>query len=155
MKYIQIFLISMLPLIELRGAIPYSQILGMPLFPSIVLAILGNILPVPFIFLFAKKILLWGKGKKYIGSIFTWILNKGEKGGRKLNNGSKGVLCALIIFVSVPLPGTGAWTGTLAASLLNIRFNKTMFCVLLGVIISGCIMGLGSSGIIKVFQIFV
>ena len=83
-KYLIVFLISMVPLIELRGAIPYAVGFGLPIVPSIIVAVIGNMLPVPFIFLFARRILEWGKDKKYIGKFFTWCLEKGEKGGKKL-----------------------------------------------------------------------
>ena len=84
MQYLIIFLISMVPLIELRGAIPYAIGFKLPLLPSYIICILGNMLPVPFIFLFARKILVWGSDKKYIGGFFNWCLKKGEKGGKKL-----------------------------------------------------------------------
>ena len=80
-KYLWIFLISMVPLIELRGAIPVAVGLGLPIVPSIIISVVGNMLPVPFIFLFARRVLEWGKDKKVIGGFFTWCLEKGEKGG--------------------------------------------------------------------------
>ena len=83
-KYLIVFLISMVPLIELRGAIPYAVIFELPIVPSIIVAMVGNMLPVPFIFLFARKFLIWGQEKKYIGGFCHWCLEKGEKGGRKL-----------------------------------------------------------------------
>ena len=120
-KYLWIFLISMVPLIELRGAIPVAVGLGLPIVPSIIISVLGNMLPVPFIFLFARRVLEWGKDKKVIGGFFTWCLEKGEKGGRKLEaKAGRGLYWALLLFVGIPIPGTGAWTGTLAASILNM-----------------------------------
>lgn len=83
-KYLIVFLVSMIPLIELRGAIPYAIGFNIPLIPSYIIAIIGNMLPVPIIYLFARRVLLWGKDKKIIGKFFTWCLNKGEKGGKKL-----------------------------------------------------------------------
>ena len=83
-KYFLVFLISMVPLIELRGAIPYSQAFGMPLWSSYIVAIVGNMIPVPFIYLFARKVLIWGADKPVIGKFFTYCLDKGEKGGKKL-----------------------------------------------------------------------
>ena len=119
-KYLWIFLISMVPLIELRGAIPVAVGLGLPIVPSIIISVVGNMLPVPFIFLFARRVLEWGKDKKVIGGFFTWCLEKGEKGGRKLEaKAGRGLYWALLLFVGIPIPGTGAWTGTLAASILN------------------------------------
>ena len=109
-------------------------------------AIIGNMLPVPFIYLFARKFLEWGKDKKLIGKFFTWCLEKGEKGGEKLKEtaGNKGLFFALLLFVGVPLPGTGAWTGTLAASFLKIDFKTSILAVTLGVLLAGIIMSLGS-----------
>lgn len=152
-KYLIVFLISMIPLIELRGAIPVglSPLLGgaIPLIPLYIICILGNMLPVPFIYLFARKILVWGSDKKIIGKFFKWCLEKGEKGGKKLQEkaGKTGLFFALLIFVGIPLPGTGAWTGTLAASILDIDFKTSILSVMLGVILAGIIMGLASAGV--------
>ena len=140
-KYLIIFLISMVPLIELRGAIPVAVGMDLPIVPSIIVSVIGNMLPVPFIFLFARRILEWGKDKKYIGKFFTWCLEKGEKGGRKLEaKAGRGLYWALFLFVGIPLPGTGAWTGMLAASILNMDFKKSVLYVLLGVLLAGAIM---------------
>lgn len=148
MQYLIIFLISMVPLIELRGAIPYAIGFQLPLIPSYIICILGNMLPVPFIFLFARKILVWGSDKKYIGKFFTWCLQKGEKGGQKLQaKAGRGLYVALFLFVGIPLPGTGAWTGTLAASLLDMDFKKSTLAVMCGVVCAGIIMGLLSGGV--------
>lgn len=140
-KYLIVFLISMVPLIEIRGAIPYAVGFGLPLVPSILVAVVGNMLPVPIIFLFARKVLEWGKEKKYIGGFFTWCLEKGEKGGRKLESkAGKGLYWALFLFVGIPVPGTGAWTGTLAASILDMDFRKSTLAVMGGVLLAGAIM---------------
>lgn len=148
MQYLIIFLISMVPLIELRGAIPYAIGFQLPLVPSYIICILGNMLPVPFIFLFARKILVWGSDKKYIGKFFSWCLQKGEKGGQKLQaKAGRGLYVALFLFVGIPLPGTGAWTGTLAASLLDMDFKKSTLAVMCGVVLAGIIMGLVSGGV--------
>lgn len=145
-KYLIVFLISMVPLIELRGAIPYAIIYGLPIVPSYIIAILGNMLPVPFIYLFARKILEWGKDKKVVGKFFTWCLVKGEKGGKKLQEkAGRGLYFALFLFVGIPLPGTGAWTGTLAASILDMDFKKSVISIICGVILAGIIMGVLSS----------
>ena len=146
--YLWVFLISMVPLIEIRGAMPYAVGFELPLIPSIIVAVIGNMLPVPFIFLFARKILVWGKDKKVIGKFFTWCLEKGEKGGRKLEaKAGRGLYWALFLFVGIPLPGTGAWTGTLAASILNMDFKKSTLAVMCGVLLAGAIMLLGSLGV--------
>lgn len=147
-KYLIVFLISMVPLIELRGAIPYAVGFDLPLVPSLIVALVGNMVPVPFIFLFARKVLEWGKDKKYIGGFFTWCLEKGEKGGRKLEaKAGRGLYWALLLFVGIPIPGTGAWTGTLAASILNMDFKKSVLFVLLGVLLAGAIMLAASLGV--------
>ena len=140
-KYIWVLLISMLPLIEIRGAVPYAVLWGLPLVPSCIVAVVGNMIPVPFIFLFARKVLEWGKDKKYVGKFFTWCLQKGEKGGRKLEEkAGRGLYWALFLFVGIPLPGTGAWTGMLAASILNMDFKKSTLAALAGVLLTGAIM---------------
>ena len=140
-KYFWVLLISMVPLIEIRGAIPYAVFWGLPLIPSIIVAVIGNMVPVPFIFLFARKVLEWGKDKKVIGPFFTWCLQKGEKGGRKLEEkAGKGLYWALFLFVGIPLPGTGAWTGMLAASILDMDFKKSTIAALGGVLLAGAIM---------------
>ncbi|MCI6866765.1 MAG: small multi-drug export protein [Lachnospiraceae bacterium] len=147
-NYVIVFLISMVPLIELRGAIPYAVAFGLPLAPSYVIAIIGNMLPVPIIYLFARKVLIWGKDKPYIGKFFTFCLEKGEKGGKKLQaKAGRGLFVALLLFVGIPLPGTGAWTGTLAASLLDMDFKSSIIAVMLGVILAGIIMGAASAGL--------
>ena len=146
--YLVVFLISMIPLIELRGAIPYSIGFGCNPWICFAIAIIGNMLPVPLIYFFARKVLIWGKDKKYIGKFFTFCLQKGEKGGKKLmKKGPQGLFIALMLFVGIPLPGTGAWTGTLAASILNMGFKRSIIAVILGVLIAGCIMMLASLGV--------
>ena len=153
-KYLIVFLISMVPLIELRGAIPYAVGMGLPTVPSIIVAVLGNMLPVPLIFLFARRILDWGKDKKVIGGFCRWCLSKGEKGGRKLEaKAGAGLYVALLLFVGIPLPGTGAWTGTLAASLLNMDFRKSVLYVLLGVLLAGAIMLAASLGLFSAIDL--
>ena len=145
-KYLIVFVVSMVPIIELRGAIPIAEGLGLNIFLYYPTAIIGNMLPVPIIYLFARKVLEWGKDKKYTKKFFTWCLEKGEKGGKKLKEsaGNKGIFWALLLFVGVPLPGTGAWTGTLVASILNLDFKTSILAVTLGVVLAGIIMSLGS-----------
>ncbi|HAJ49272.1 MAG TPA: small multidrug export protein [Eubacterium sp.] len=147
-KYLYIFLISMVPLIELRGAIPVSQGFQLPLLQSYIVCVIGNMLPVPVIYLFARKVLEWGKDKKYIGKFFTFCIEKGHNGGEKLKEkAGRGLFVALLLFVGIPLPGTGAWTGTLAASFLDMGFKKSVIAVLLGVLLAGVIMGIASAGV--------
>ena len=147
-KYLWVFFVSMVPLIELRGAIPISQGLGLPLLPSYIVAVIGNMLPVPIIYLFARKVLEWGADKPVIGKFFTFCLEKGKKGGEKLQEkAGRGLFWALMLFVGIPLPGTGAWTGTLAASILDMDFKSTVASVMLGVLLAGIIMGAASAGL--------
>lgn len=151
-KYLLVFMISMVPLIELRGAVPVglSELWGeaLSIIPLYITCIIGNMLPVPIIFFFARKVLEWGADKKIIGKFFSFCLEKGEKGGKKLQEkAGKGLYVALFLFVGIPLPGTGAWTGTLAASLLDMDFKKSTIAVTAGVILAGIIMGLASAGV--------
>lgn len=147
-KYLWIAFISMVPLIELRGAIPVSQGLGMPVIPSYIVCIIANMLPVPIIYLFARKVLEWGADKPIIGGFFSWCLTKGEHGGQKLQaKAGKGLFLALLLFVGIPLPGTGAWTGTLAASILDMDFKSSVLAVMLGVLLAGVIMMCVSFGV--------
>lgn len=160
-KYFWVFFISMVPLIEIRGAIPYAltQIeLGYPLnfVLCCVLAVLGNMLPVPIIFFFARKVLEWGKDKKVIGKFFTFCLEKGHKGGKKLEEkAGRGLYWALFLFVGIPLPGTGAWTGTLAASILDMDFKKSVLAILCGAMLAGVIVGLICSGVLGALSFLV
>ena len=151
-KFFIVFFVSMVPIVELRGAIPIAESLNLNIFLYYPIAIIGNMLPVPIIYWFARKVLEWGKDKKFIGKFFTWCLTKGEKGGENLkaSAGNNGIFWALLIFVGIPLPGTGAWTGTLAASFLKLDFKTSITAVSLGVILAGIIMSLGS----KIVSIF-
>lgn len=142
MKYLMVFLVSMVPLIEIRGAVPIALGMGLPLIPSMIVCVLGNMAPVPIIYLFARKFLLWGAQQKHIGKFCVFFLEKGEKAGQKLvaKTGRGGLAVALMIFVGIPLPGTGAWTGTLGASFLDMGPKSTTVAVCLGVLMSGTIM---------------
>lgn len=143
------FFISMVPVVELRGAIPIGVGMGLPITTAYVIAVIGNMVPVAFIYLFARKILEWGSDKPVIGKFFTFCLEKGEKGGNKLKEkAGRGLFVALMLFVGVPIPGTGAWTGTLAASLLNMGFKKSVIAVVLGVLMAGLIMAAISMGVV-------
>ncbi len=141
----------MVPLIELRGAIPVAYTIkatmenpeNFNLVLAYIVIALGNMVPVPLIFFFARRVLEWGKDKKVIGRFFTWCLKKGEKGGQKLQaKAGHGLYIALLLFVGIPLPGTGAWTGTLAASFLDMDFKKSVLAIIGGVALAGIIMGL-------------
>ena len=131
----------MVPLIELRGAIPVSQALKLPVISSYVVSIIGNMIPVPFIFLFARKFLEWGQDKRLVGGICRFFLWRGTSAGEKMQaKAGRGLYFALFLFVGIPLPGTGAWTGTLAASLLDLDGKKTSLAVMGGVLLAGVIM---------------
>ena len=151
-KYLLVFFVSMVPLIELRGGVPIAIGAGIHWFPAIVVCAIANMLPVPIIYLFARKVLLWGANKPVIGKFFTYCIEKGESGGRKLvaKTGRGGLFVALMLFVGIPIPGTGAWTGTLAASFLDMGFKSTTAAVSLGVVMAGIIMALTSSGVLHV-----
>ena len=155
-QYLITFLISMVPLIELRGALPYALANGIPTLPAYLVCMVGNMLPVPVIFFFARKVLEWGADKKYIGRFFTWCLEKGHSAGQKLQEkaGTRGLFIALLLFVGIPLPGTGAWTGTLAASILDMDFKSSIVAVLLGVLLAAVIMGVGSLLVINGVHLF-
>ena len=152
-KYLTIFLISMVPIIELRGAM--LLVVADPdyqLIPALILCIIGNMLPVPFIYFFARKVLVWGAHKRFIGKFFRFCLEKGEHAGQKLvkKTGRGGLFLALLLFVGIPLPGTGAWTGTLGASFLDMGFKSTVVAVCLGVIIAGVAIGVGGEAVLHI-----
>lgn len=150
-KYIYIFLISMVPLIELRGAVPVSQVMGLPIVPSFIVCIIANMLPVPIIYLLQGRC---SSGELTNRSlvVFSFCLEKGEKGGKKLQaKAGRGLFVALLLFVGIPLPGTGAWTGTLAASILDMDFKSTVAAVMLGVLLAGMIMMIVSLAGVSIF----
>ncbi len=140
-KYIFTFLLSMVPIFELRGGIPVGVSMGVKWYHAVIICMIGNMIPVPFIYLFARKVLEWGADKPVIGKFFTWCLKKGHSGGEKLKEkAGKGMFWALLLFVGIPLPGTGAWTGTLAASFLEIDFKKSIVAVACGVVLAAAII---------------
>ena len=142
----------MVPLIELRGAMVMAVGMDLNYLVSLIVCVIGNMLPVPVIYFFARKVLLWGQDKKYIGKFFRFCLEKGERGGQKLvkKAGRGSLFVALMLFVAIPVPGTGAWTGTLAASFLDMGIKSTALAVSLGVVIAGVIMGLASTGVFSI-----
>ena len=154
LKYLLVFLVSMVPLIELRLAMPMAMAMDLDYWTSLVICVLGNMFPVPIIYFFARKVLIWGKDKRYIGKIFTFFLEKGEKAGKALTKkaGRGGLFIALMLFVGIPLPGTGAWTGALGASFLDMGIKSTTAAVCLGVILAGTLMGLASLGVFSIVE---
>ena len=153
LKYLSCFFISMVPLVELRLAVPMAVSMGLSYWPSLVVCVIGNLLPVPFIYFFARKVLEWGKDKKYIGSFFNWCLRKGESGGHKLTQraGRTGSFLSLMLFVGIPLPGTGAWTGALIAGLRDLRLRYALPVIGAGVAAAGIIMLALSHGVAVIF----
>lgn len=151
MRYLIIFFIAMLPLAELRIAIPTGLTMNVPIIQTYIISLIGNILPLPFVFYFSQKILSWGKDKKYIGSFFKFCLEKGKQAGKKLQKkAGRGMFLALVLFVGIPVPGTGAWTGILAASILEMDFKESIGACFCGVLLAGVIMAVSSMGILSV-----
>ncbi len=154
-KYITVFFISMVPLVELRGAIPFSQLQNLPVIPSYIVSIIGNMVPVPIIYLFARRFLRWGENTRALGPLCRFCLVKGEAAGKRLSaKAGRTVFVALMLFVGIPLPGTGAWTGTLAASILDMNFKETTIAVICGVLMAGMIMMAASFGIFSMLGAF-
>ena len=143
----------MVPLIELRGAVPIGVGFGLPEWLVCIVAMVGNFIPVPFIFFFARHFLEWGSGIKWkhLSKFCKWCLKKGEKGGKKLQKKTgNSIYLALALFVGIPLPGTGAWTGTLAASMLNLDRRKSLIAVTCGLVLACSIMLVISLGLFRV-----
>ena len=152
-NYIVAFLISMVPIVELRGALPWAIVNGLPVIPAYIVCIIGNMVPVPFIYLFARKALEWGSDKRIVGKPCNFCLDKGDRAGKKMEEkAGRGLFLALLLFVGIPIPGTGAWTGTLAASILDMDFKSSCLAVMLGVLLAGIIMGVGSSGVLSIYN---
>ena len=142
LRYMSVFFLSMVPLLELRGAIPIAVGLGIEPVHAVIVCAIGNLVPVPFIYFFARKFLVWGLDKKYIGGICHFFHDKGQRAGEKLSGkaGKWGLMLALTLFVGIPVPGTGAWTGTLGASFLNMGAKETALSVGVGVALAAVIM---------------
>ena len=151
-KYLAVFFLSMVPILELRFAGPFAGGMGLPYIPALITCVIGNMVPVPFIYLFARKFLLWGARQKYIGKFCTFVLEKGNKAGKKIvaATGRGGTFVALMLFVGIPVPGTGAWTGTLAATMLDLGPKTTAAAVSLGVIMAGIIMAVASGSVFHI-----
>lgn len=152
-KYLIVFFLSMVPVLELRFAVPIAVGMDIPYIPALITCVLGNMVPVPFIYKFGRGFLKWGANQKHIGKFCRFMLEKGETAGRKIISatGKGGTFVALMLFVGIPVPGTGAWTGTLAASLLKLDPKATAAAVSLGVIMAGVIMALASGGVFHIF----
>jgi len=142
-----VFFCSMLPIIELRGAIPLGWGLDLPWWQSYILAVIGNIIPVPFILLFIKRIITWMSGCRvgFFNKVANWLIKKAEKNRKKIEKYSFFGVC---LFVAIPLPVTGAWTGSLVAAVFDMKFSKALVSCILGVLIAGVIMTLISGGVL-------
>jgi uncharacterized membrane protein len=140
---------SMLPIIELRGAIPLGAGLGLPWWQTFAISVVGNLLPVPFILLLMRWVLDLMKRVKGLRRIAYWLEERVEK---KRDKVEKYAFWGLVLFVAVPLPGTGAWTGSLIAALTGIRFRRAILCVTIGVLIAAIAMTVVSYGAVGVFS---
>mgnify|MGYP003318495696 CR=1 FL=1 len=142
-----VFLCAMLPVIELRGAIPLGAALGLPLWQCFLFSVLGNMVPVPFVLLLVQKILAWMAGCR-IGlfrRFAAFLYRKSEKNRKKIERFAFWGVC---LFVAIPLPMTGAWTGSLVASSIGMKFLRAVLSAFIGVLIAGCIVSLICSGVI-------
>ena len=137
MNYIYVFFVSMVPFIEIRGSVPLGALLGLPFPACFLLSVFGNMLPVPFIILFIKKILSFMKRFPKLAPIAKFVEEHGSKRSDKV---TKFATFGLALFVGIPLPGTGAWTGSLIAALLDMKFGYAIVSVFAGVLLAGFIM---------------
>ena len=144
-----VFFCSMLPVIELRGAIPLGAGFGLPMWQSFLIAVVGNLLPVPFILLLMNWLLRVMKKIKGLCKIAVWLEEKAEKNRDKVY---KYAFWGLALFVAIPLPGTGAWTGSLVAAVTRMNFWRAMLAVVIGVLVAGVIMSAASYGVVAAFQ---
>lgn len=151
LNYLYVFALSIVPVIELRGAIPMGAAMGLDMWLCYLAAVLGNLLPVPFLVLFGGKVLRWLAQFPKFGKPFRKILEIGEK---KVGKMKKTLFWGLLTFVAIPLPGTGAWTGALIAITLSLDLKKSFLPIALGVVVAGAIMTLGSYGVVSLFNIF-
>ena len=140
-----IFVISLLPILELRGGLLAASILGVPIVPALCICIIGNILPIPFILLFIEKILKWMKTTKHLHGIADWLEKKAT--GPKAEQIRKVEFMGTLLFVGIPLPGTGAWTGALVAALMEMRLKRALPAIYAGVLIAGLLVTLALTGV--------
>lgn len=150
-KYLFVFIWSMIPVFELRASIPIGASFNLPWVPVFLLSVLGNMVPVPFILLFIRKILNWMKNRPRLCKIAEWIENKAHKNTHKV---LKYAALGLAIFVGIPLPGTGAWTGALVAAFLDMRMKYAIPSIFAGVIIAAFIMSGVSYGFLSFLNFF-
>ena len=153
LKYLIVTGVSMVPLIELRGAVPIGTGMGLPWLPTLIISIIGNCLPIPVILLFVKVVLKWMRGCsiKLFSKVSNWVYQKAEKNRQKIE---KYAIFGLYVFVAVPLPGTGAWTGALVAALFDMPKWKAVASICAGVVTAGIIMTVGSQLVLAVVSLF-
>ena len=147
-KCMMVFAMAMVPVVELRGAIPLGISMGLPPLTVYALAVLGNLLPVPFIILLVRRVFDWLRRGRFWGPKSTAMERRAHLKGRLVR---KYRLPGLIVLVAVPLPGTGAWTGALVAALFDIRLRSALPAILLGVLIAGGIMLAVSCGLLALW----
>ena len=151
-KEVATFIISMLPIVELRGAIPFAAVSGIVWWKAFLIAVAGNILPAPFILLLGRRIIGWLKKVKFLSKIATKYEAKLiEKAGKI----QQYVFWGLFLVVAIPLPGTGAWSGSVVAAILEMPFKKALLAIVLGVLVSGIVVTLGVYGIVGAFSAIV
>ncbi len=147
-KEVFVFLVSMLPLIELRGGVPIAYTLKIPVVRANIICILGNILPIPFILLFIKAVFRFMKKHNIMKRFVEWLEDRAEK---KSEGKKKGEFLFLLLFVGIPIPGTGAWTGALIASLFDFDIKKASLAIFLGVLLAALIMNPVSALLVQIF----
>ncbi len=148
-QYLLVFLVAMAPIVELRGAIPIGVGMGLDMVPTYIVAIIGNILPVPFLILFSKRVLTWLAGNRRSAPFFQKIIARADN---KAKNTGKAGLLGLFLFVAIPIPGTGAWMGSLIAAILQLRVVPAFFAISGGVCTAGVLMMLASQGLLGIFS---
>ena len=147
-KYFWVFFISMIPLIELRGAIPYGVAAGLPVVTAFIVSIIGNILPVPFVIIFIRKIIeIMKKMSKNIRKFAEWLERKAEKNKETV---LRYEFWGLMLLVAIPLPGTGAWTGALVAAMLDMQLKRAFPSIAVGVVVAGIVVSLATMGVIAI-----
>ena len=139
---------AMVPVVELRGAIPVGVAAGLPPAVACAAAVLGNLMPVPLIMLLARRVMDWLRGMAFFGPKINWLERRAHLKGRIVR---KYRLMGLVILVAIPLPGTGAWTGALVASVLDIRMRNAVPAIFLGLVVAGVLITVLTMGVIRLF----
>ena len=147
-KELFVFFVSMIPLVELRGGVVVAKLLGIKLLKANLICIVGNIIPIPFILLFIEKIFAFMKKHKILKGFVEWCEKRAEK---KSAGAEKGFFVFLLLFVGIPIPGTGAWMGSLIAALYDFEIKKASVAIFLGIILAACIMSVFSYGLLELF----